>query len=392
MLSCYHADMNYLATFLEGVATFVSPCLLPLLPLYLAYFAGGSSASLAQPDAPTGKARLLSRVTGFIVGFAIVFVALGALSGAIGAFLARYSLVISVVCGMIIIVFGLHYAGVMHIPLLEKTVGPQAGVQPVGFASSVLFGVVFAVGWTPCVGVFLGTALALAATEGSAMQGALLLACYSAGLAVPFVICAFAIDKLMGAIDAIKRHYELVRKVCGVLLVIMGIVVAIGPLITHAESGGSESRGASQAARESTWNNAALSSLTVMDSNGYDVSFSALEDGRPIVVNLWATWCPYCVDEMGDFEQLYENYGNEVQFVMLNAANPAGETGDAVAYLAENGFTFPVYYDTYDEVKSSFNVAAYPTTIVIARDGEVLSNRPGRIDPTRFDAALASLI
>lgn len=214
--------MDYLATFLEGVVTFVSPCLLPMLPLYLAYFAGASAS-----EGGNGKGVAL-RVAGFVVGFTIVFVALGALAGTFGQLLARHETVVNVVCGVIVIVFGLHYAGVLHLPFLERTVKPQAEVRPTTFFSSVLFGIVFSIGWTPCVGVFLGSALALAAVRASAAHGVALLLCYSLGLAVPFAISAIAIDKLAGAFDAIKRHYRVINLVCGLLLVVMGVLMATG--------------------------------------------------------------------------------------------------------------------------------------------------------------------
>ena len=220
--------MDYLATFLEGVITFVSPCLLPMLPLFVAYFAGGSNEQAAGAGA--GAAGLAARIGGFVLGFAVVFVALGATAGALGGLLSSYSAVVNVVCGIVVIVFGLHYAGVLECALLDRTLKPDLRVRPTTFGSSLLFGIVFAVGWTPCVGVFLGSALALAAVGSSALRGVTLLLCYSAGLAIPFVISAFAIDRLAGAFDAVKRHYNVVNAVCGWLLVAMGLLMATGQL------------------------------------------------------------------------------------------------------------------------------------------------------------------
>lgn len=220
--------MDYLATFLEGVITFVSPCLLPMLPLFIAYFAGGSGTEAAREGA--GAAGFAVRIGGFVLGFTIVFVALGATAGALGGLLSRYASVVNVVCGAIVVVFGLYYAGVFKSALLDRTLKPDLDIRPRTFSSSVLFGIVFAVGWTPCVGVFLGSALALAAVSSSMLKGVALLLCYSAGLAVPFVISALAIDRLVGAFDFIKQHYRVLNIVCGVLLVIMGILMMTGQL------------------------------------------------------------------------------------------------------------------------------------------------------------------
>lgn len=223
--------MDYLATFLEGIVTFVSPCLLPMLPLYLAYFAGDANAAVGGGAGESQRdKRMAVRVCGFIVGFTLVFVALGALAGTFGLLLSRYEAVVNVVCGIIVILFGLHYAGLVRLPFLDRTVKPQASVRPQSFFSSVLFGIVFSIGWTPCVGVFLGSALALAAVQASAARGVALLLCYSLGLAVPFAICAVAIEKLAGALDAVKRHYRVINLVCGLLLVVMGVAMATGLL------------------------------------------------------------------------------------------------------------------------------------------------------------------
>lgn len=228
---CYHARMDYLATFLEGIVTFVSPCILPMLPLYLAYFAGDASDAVGSgASASQRNGRVLVRVAGFVLGFTIVFVALGALAGTLGALLVQHEAVVNVVCGVIVVVFGLHYAGLLRVPFLDRTVKPQAEVRPRTFFSSMVFGIVFSIGWTPCVGVFLGSALALAAAQGSVARGVLLLLCYSLGLAVPFAISAVAIEKLAGAFDVIKRHYRAINLVCGLLLVAMGVAMATGLL------------------------------------------------------------------------------------------------------------------------------------------------------------------
>lgn len=220
--------MDYLVTFLEGIITFISPCLLPMLPLYLAYFAGDASAEGVDDGIRTR--RTLIGVAGFSLGFTLVFVLLGAFAGAFGSLLVQHAAVVNAICGAIVIIFGIHFTGLVHIPLLDRTLRPATQVQPSSFFAAFVFGVVFAVGWTPCVGVFLGSALALAAVEASALQGVLLLLCYSAGLAIPFAVSALAIERIVGAFDAIKRHYKGITMTCGILLVIMGVLMATGLL------------------------------------------------------------------------------------------------------------------------------------------------------------------
>lgn len=214
--------MGYLAAFLEGIVTFISPCLLPLLPVYLAFFAGGEGHEAEGSTVRTVRSALC-----FVLGFAVPFTLLGAFAGTMGSLLLRYQRLLEVVCGCLVVVLGLNYLGVLHIRLFERAAGVRGG-QRRGPLGALILGMTFAVGWTPCVGTFLASALSLAATSGSAMTGIAMLLCFSAGLGVPFVLSAVLIDQLEGTITWIKAHYELVNRVCGLLLVMMGVLMTAG--------------------------------------------------------------------------------------------------------------------------------------------------------------------
>jgi len=219
--------VDFAITFLEGVITFVSPCLLPMLPIYVAYFAGGAERA---NSGSSSLGRTLVCAFGFVVGFTVVFTLMGALAGAAGQLLFEYQGVLNAICGIIVIILGLNYLGVLSIPLLQRTLKPSAGVMPRGFWSSLVFGMVFAVGWTPCVGAFLGSALSLAASSAHTVTGVLLLLCYSLGLGLPFVIAAVLIDQLEGAFTWVEAHYDIVNKISGALLVLVGALMATGLL------------------------------------------------------------------------------------------------------------------------------------------------------------------
>ncbi len=209
--------MQYIVSFIEGIITFISPCLLPMLPVYLSYFAGGGERST--------KKTLLG-ACGFVMGFTAVFTAMGALAGTLGGFLKQYETVVNIVLGLIVIVFGLNYMGVFKLKLfsgMKKTVKTE-----MGFFSAMLFGIVFSIGWTPCVGAFLGSALALASSEGDTLKGVIMLLLYSLGLGVPFLLSAILIDKLKGAFTFIKKNYKTINLVCGIFLVIIGILMMAG--------------------------------------------------------------------------------------------------------------------------------------------------------------------
>lgn len=212
--------MQYFIAFLEGIITFISPCLLPMLPIYVSYFAGGSERS-------TGKT--LKNALGFVAGFTIVFIAMGALAGTLGSFLKEHQMAVNLVTGLIVVFFGLHFLGVFQLDFF-RGIRHSVNPQNLGFLSSMLFGMVFSVGWTPCVGAFLGSALMLASQQGKTLTGVLMLLVYSLGLGIPFIISAILIDKLKVAFQFIKRNYKVINQISGGLLVLVGVLMMTGLL------------------------------------------------------------------------------------------------------------------------------------------------------------------
>lgn len=209
--------MQYILLFLEGMITFISPCLLPMLPIYVSYFAG---------DGERDTRGVIKNALGFILGFTVVFVTLGALAGTVGQLLKQYSVIVNIVTGLIVIFFGLNFLGVFKLNIFKGA--KFSGAKKLGFFSSLLFGVVFSIGWTPCVGAFLGSALMIAANQGHVVEGMLMLLVYSLGLGIPFFISALLIDRLKGAFSFIKKHYNVINIVSGVLLVVVGLLMATG--------------------------------------------------------------------------------------------------------------------------------------------------------------------
>ncbi len=207
--------MQYLITFLEGIISFISPCMLPLLPVYVSYFAGGADK----------KSNPLPSALSFVLGFTAVFCSFGVFAGTLGGFLARYETAVNVVCGLIIILLGLSFLNIIHLPHLQIT---HSGPEIKGVFSAFIFGVVFSVSHTPCVGAFLGSALMMASASGTLAKGVLLLLAYSLGLGIPFVISALILGRLTVLFAWIKKHYGVINTVCGVFLVIIGLLMMFG--------------------------------------------------------------------------------------------------------------------------------------------------------------------
>ena len=212
--------MQYLISFLEGIITFISPCLLPMLPIYISYFVGGGERSTR---------KTLAGAFGFVAGFTVVFMAMGALAGTVGSFLKEYQTAVNVISGLVVIFFGLNFLGVFKLNIFK---GSKLSVDTgnMGFFSALLFGVIFSLGWTPCVGAFLGSALMLASQQGHVVEGMMMLLAYSLGLGIPFLLSAVLIDYLKSAFNWIKQHYEIINKISGSLLILIGVLMAAGTL------------------------------------------------------------------------------------------------------------------------------------------------------------------
>jgi cytochrome c-type biogenesis protein len=212
--------MQYIILFLEGVITFISPCLLPMLPVYVCYFAGNGSEGKGS--------RAIVNAAGFVLGFTLIFVIMGAFAGSAGRLLREYNIFLNIVTGAIVIIFGLNFMGLFRISIFRGSSSMEMNTEKLGFFSSVLFGMVFSIGWTPCVGAFLGSALMLAGQQGEMLKGILMLLCFSAGLGIPFMISAILIEKLKSVFDIIKRHYKVINYFSGTFLILIGILMVTG--------------------------------------------------------------------------------------------------------------------------------------------------------------------
>ena len=207
--------MEYFMTFIEGIVSFISPCMLPMLPVYISYFAGESGK----------KSWAIISAIAFVAGFTVIFCTLGFFAGSIGAMLHQFHSVVDIVCGIIIIFLGLNFLGVIKIPFL-KGIHPEHKVT--GIFTAFLFGVFFSISHMPCIGAFLGAALMTASASGSMIRGILMLLTYSLGMGIPFLICALLTEKLAPSIAVIKRNYKTINLISGILLILLGTAMATG--------------------------------------------------------------------------------------------------------------------------------------------------------------------
>lgn len=226
------SDVTLWAAFFAGMLSFLSPCVLPLVPPYLCFITGQSLEELSG-DARDKKAlhrEVLAAAVFFVLGFATVFTALGATASVIGQMMREHFLLLAQIAGVLIILMGLHFLGVFKFALLHKRAQYQHRVKPSGLLGAYAVGLAFAFGWTPCIGPVLAAILSVAASEAHAGQGAGLLAVYSAGLGIPFLLAALMVDGFLQFLARFRRHLRMVEKVTGALLVATGIAFLTGAM------------------------------------------------------------------------------------------------------------------------------------------------------------------
>ena len=222
-------QVTLLAAFVAGILSFVSPCVLPLIPGYVSFVSGVSLDEMRAGEATAGSRRqVLITSLFFVLGFSLVFIALGASASAIGKFLFAQLPILAKIAGVLLVVFGLHMMGVFRIALLENEKRVHTNRKPAGPIGAMLVGVAFAFGWTPCIGPILGGILAIASSKQTIWEGVRLLTAYSLGLGIPFLLTSIAINQFFAAAKRIRKHYHAVEMVSGGLLVAIGVLIFTG--------------------------------------------------------------------------------------------------------------------------------------------------------------------
>ena len=365
--------VSAVTVFLQGALSFLSPCVLPLLPLYVSYLAGGAGEDDGKGGVRYPRRRVFLNTLFFVLGISFAFFLLGMGLSALGSFFRDYQVWFARISGLIIILFGLYQLGLgKRAMFLEREHRLPFRLDKVAMnpVTALVLGFTFSFAWTPCVGPALSSVLLMASSSGSSTAGFLLIGLYTLGFALPFL----AVGLFTGTVlNFFRSHQSIVRwtvKLGGILLIVMGVLTIAGAAGTSSQTAGSSAQD-----QQEEQASVAAPDFTLTDQFGESHTLSDYQ-GKIVFLNFWATWCGPCKSEMPDIQALYEAHGgNAEDLVVLGVAQPgAGREGsreDITDFLAEGGYTYPVVMDEDGSVFAQYGIRAFPTTFMISSDGTV---------------------
>ncbi len=386
------------AVFLQGLLSFFSPCVLPLLPVYFGYLSGGTAVRDGNGEMRYNRLRVALNTFCFVAGIAFAFLLLGLGMTALGSFFGRHQKLLTYIGGAVVILFGLYQLGVFGkwMTLERERRLPfrldRAAASP---WMALILGFLFSFAWTPCVGPSLTGVLLMAASAASRAKGLLLLGLYTLGFVLPFLAAGFFTASLL---QLFRKHRNVVRytaKIGGVVLILMGVLMLTGTVNRISGTLASVQPSAQTQAQQQKPEpgpepdpepekqpedpHAAID-FTLTDQFGRPHRLSDYR-GRVVFLNFWATWCPPCREEMPYIQNLYEKYGDDGDVVILAVAGPGSiddqDEAGVKAFLSDNGYTYPVLMDLTGEIFGRYSVNSLPTTFMIDRNGSVLGYVPG---------------
>ena len=413
-------NINYIFVFLEGMLSFLSPCVLPLLPVYISYLAGNGKEVDENGNIKYIRKKVFTNTILFVLGISFAFFILGMSFSAIGSFFQENRKVFTTIAGIFIILMGLVQLGIVKFTFLEKEYKIQTknNLKKMTPLLAFVFGFTFSFAWTPCIGPALASVLMLASSSESIMHGNLLVLVYTIGFTIPFLLVGFFTTELLNFLKKDQKILKYTIKISAVILIIIGILTLTGTYErmsiyfnqlsnntqqetvdnnsqeqqnieeeTSQDDKTNQQENTSQE-DESQNNKQSAIDFTLKDQNGKQHHLADYK-GKLLFLNSWTTWCGYCKTELQDLQELYNEYGkNENEVVFLGVTSPLSDKNKNAAdvskdeilqYIEQNSLDFPMLFDEDGKVYNSYYIYAFPTSFLINQNGEVEWYSPGAL-------------
>lgn len=416
------SSVNFLLVFLEGIISFFSPCVIPLIPVYMSYLAGNAKSVDNTGMTKYQRKKVLFYTLFFILGISFAFFILGMSFTTIGRFFSSNKLLFTRIGGIIIIILGLFQLGIFNLSFLhkERKIYLNLENKRVNPIMAFIMGFTFSFAWTPCVGPMLSSVLLMASGAKTIVTGNLLVMVYTLGFILPFLLLGLFTTEVLSFLKAKKKLLQYTVKIGGVILVLMGVMTFTGWMNgissylnsiswNQNSTENSMDEGIINNEHDIENNNSDSATEDIVDKEqadaSKDVNYPAFDftlfdqygnehtlsdyKGKVVFLNFWATWCPPCKKEMPDIEELYQEFNlNEDEVIILGVANPKSEQypnnndvtkDEIIDFLDENNFTFPTVFDETGELLYNYYISAFPTTFMIDKEGNLFGYVPGML-------------
>lgn len=386
-------NINFIIVFIEGVLSIFSPCILPILPIYLSMLSNSSVEELR--DSNFKNNILIKNTIFFVLGISTTFFILGSSINALSTFFTTNKNLIMILGGVIIIIMGLFYLGVIKSELLSREKRFNIKHKTMSPASAFMLGFTFSFGWTPCIGPILASVLVMASSSDSFLTSNLLILVYTIGFIVPFILASLFYSKMFKKFDNVKKYMNQIKKISGAFIIIAGVVMLINGTINmnkelaynsnkNQTNQNNQSNSSSQGSNNGEEEQLLPIDFTLYDQNGITHTLSEYK-GKTVFLNIWATWCPPCKEEMPYIDELYKEYNeNRDDVVILGLASPnlgkEGSEQHVKDFLSKEGYSFPTVMDNNADIVYGYGIGAFPSTIIINKDGYITRYVPGAMN------------